>query len=324
MAPSDGIPSPATGPDSLGHPMDLADRVVGSVLGLALGDALGAPFEFLRSRNVPDPLPAFELEWLGRPPGSTTDDTAMARNLVRSLAARGGFDAGDLVARHLEWFRSEPPDVGTLVGRVLRRVERGEDAAAAARAIWSERGPEVSAGNGSVMYCAPLGLAYAHRPDELHELATELSALTHHDGRCRTACLAVTLAVAALIRGDPAEDAARSALTTVEELDGGEELEFLVEVAGSSRAIDGPDQGFCLFTAGVALQALVSGGDADTQLRRVVSLGGDADTNAAVAGALLGARDGTPGFPTAWLDRLEDADAIRTEAEALVPLARSH
>jgi ADP-ribosyl-[dinitrogen reductase] hydrolase len=303
--------------------MDLADRVVGSVLGLALGDALGAPFEFLRSRNVPSALPAFERPWLGRPPGSTTDDTAMARNLVRSLVARDGFDVADLVDRHVEWFRSEPPDVGTLVGRVFRRVERGEDAATAAQAIWAERGPEVSAGNGSVMYCAPLGLAYANRPDELHELAPAMSVLTHFDGRCRTACLAVTLGVAALVRGEAADDAARSALTAVDDLEGGEELEFLVEAAGSSRAIDGPDQGFCLFTAGVAFQALVSGGDAETELRRVVSLGGDTDTNAAVAGALLGARDGFNGLPTQWVERLEDADAIRTEAEALVPQARS-
>jgi ADP-ribosyl-[dinitrogen reductase] hydrolase len=303
--------------------MEPADRVVGSLLGQALGDALGAPFEFLRSRNVPSPLPAFERPWLGRPPGSTTDDTAMARNLVRSLVARHGFDAADLVDRHVEWFRSEPPDVGTLVGRVLRRVERGEDAATAAQAIWAERGPEVSAGNGSVMYCAPLGLAYANRPDELHELAPAMSVLTHFDGRCRTACLAVTLGVGALVRGEAADDAARSALTAVEDLEGGEELEFLVEAAGSSRAIDGPDQGFCLFTAGVAFQALVSGGDAETELRRVVSLGGDTDTNAAVAGALLGARDGSNGLPPQWVERLEDADAIRIEAEALVPQARS-
>ncbi len=304
--------------------MDLADRVVGSVLGLALGDALGAPFEFLRARNVPSPLPAFERPWLGRPPGSTTDDTAMARNLVRSLTTRQRFDADDLLARHLEWFGSEPPDVGTLVGRVLRRVERGEDAAATAHAIWSERGPEVSAGNGSVMYCAPLGVAYANRPGDLHELAPALSALTHYDGRCRTACLAVTLGVAALARGEGHEDAARTALSAVEDLDGGEELEFLVEAAGSSRAIDGPDQGFCLFTAGVAFQALVNGGDAETELRRVVSLGGDTDTNAAVAGALLGARDGLGSLPRDWLERLEDASAIRAESERLVPLAETH
>jgi ADP-ribosyl-[dinitrogen reductase] hydrolase len=301
--------------------MDLRERVVGSCLGLALGDALGAPFEFLRSRSIPDPVPAFQRPWLGRPPGTTTDDTAMARNLTRSLAARSGFDADDLVRRHLEWFLAEPPDVGTITGKVLRRVAREEDPPAAARAIWTERGPEISAGNGSVMYCAPLGLAYANRPDELPELAPALSALTHFDGRCRTAVLAVTLCAAALVRGEAAEDAARAGLEAVADLEGGEELEFLVEAVGGSRPVDGPDQGFCLFAAGAAVQALVRGGDFEAETRRVVALGGDTDTNAAVAGALLGARDGVGGLPDAWLDLLKDVEAIRGEAEALVPLA---
>ncbi len=303
--------------------MDVADRVLGSALGLALGDALGAPFEFLRARNLPDPIPALEKPWLDQPPGSTTDDTAMARNLMRSLAARDGFDAEDLLQRHLEWFRSDPPDVGTLTGRVLRRIDAGEDAATAAQGIWNERGPEVSAGNGSVMYCAPLGLAYANRPDEIARLAPDLSALTHVDGRCRTAVTAVTHCVAALTRGEPAEEATRRALTAVEDLEGGEELEFLVEAVGGSRAIDGPDQGFCLFTAGAAFQALLRPGDAETELRRVVSLGGDTDTNAAVAGALLGARHGVRGLPTGWLERLQDAEAIEEEARRLIPLAET-
>jgi ADP-ribosyl-[dinitrogen reductase] hydrolase len=301
--------------------MDLAERVIGSCLGLALGDALGAPFEGLRARDVPDPIPAFERSRLRRPPGSTTDDTAMARNLMRSLAARDGFDAADLVARHVEWFRTDPEDMGSLTGRVLRRVEMGEDAGAVAEDIWLRQGPEVSAGNGSVMYCAPLGLAYANRPEELFELAPALSAVTHFDGRCRTAVLAVTLAVAALVRGDEAEHAARAALQAVTDQEGGEELEYLVEAAGEPRPVDGPDQGFCLFTAGLAFQALVRGGDAESELRRVVSLGGDTDTNAAVAGALLGAREGIKGLPAAWLERLVEGEAIRSEAEALIPSA---
>jgi ADP-ribosyl-[dinitrogen reductase] hydrolase len=321
IAASQGTSEDALGRSIASRPMELADRVVGSCLGLALGDALGAPYEFLRARNIPAVIPALERPWLGEPPGSTTDDTAMARNLMCSLAARDGFDAADLVERHLEWFRSNPPDVGTLVGRVLRRVDRGEDAETAARRILEERGPEVSAGNGSVMYCAPLGLAYANRPGDLHELAPALSALTHADGRCKTAVLAVDLCIAALVRGANAQDATREALLAVEELDGGEELEYLVEAVGGARPIDGPDQGFCLFTAGAAFQALVGGGDVETELRRVVSLGGDTDTNAAVAGGLLGARDGVEGLPAAWLERLRDAEGIRAEALALVPLA---
>jgi ADP-ribosyl-[dinitrogen reductase] hydrolase len=302
--------------------VDTADRIVGSVLGLALGDALGAPFEGRRLEEVPDPLPALELPWMGLPPGSTTDDTAMARNLARSLAARGEFDPDDLVARHLEWFRSGPPDVGAFTRRVFSRVDRGEDAFEAARAVWEERGPEVSAGNGSVMYCAPLGLAYADRAEELAQVAPTLSALTHYDERCRTAVLALTLSVAALVRGQSPEGAVGAGLNAVVDREGGEELEYLVEMAGVGRRIDGPDQGFCLFTAGVALQSLLGTGDFGTEVRRVVAIGGDTDTNAAVASALLGALVGEGGLPHAWLDRLQDREAIRAEALALVTPGR--
>jgi ADP-ribosyl-[dinitrogen reductase] hydrolase len=301
--------------------MNLADRVVGGCLGLPIGDALGAPFEFTRAHLIPDPLPTVELDRPGGPTGSTTDETSMARDLMRSLATRGGFDPDDLVRRHVDWFRSDPPRVASLTRLVLRRAAQGEDAATVARDLWAQRGPEVSAGNGSVMYCAPLGVAYANRPDELFELAPALSALTYFDGRCRTAVLAVTLCVAALVRGDPAQTAATSALDAVIDREGGEELEYLVDAVGRSRPIDGPDQGFCLFTAGVAFQALLRGGDVETELRRVVSLGGDTDANAAVAGALLGARDGLEGLPSPWLDRLVDHDEIRREADALVELA---
>ncbi len=120
----------------------------------------------------------------------------MARNLARSLARRGGFDPADVVAEHLAWFATGPPDVGNLTRRVLSRIAAGAPWTEAARRVWEERGPEVSAGNGSVMCCAPLGLAYARRPGELRDLAGRLSALTHWDERCRTAGVAVALAAA--------------------------------------------------------------------------------------------------------------------------------
>jgi ADP-ribosyl-[dinitrogen reductase] hydrolase len=302
--------------------MDVGDRVVGCVLGLAVGDALGAPFEFRRAKDIPNPLPAFELPWMDLPPGTTTDDTAMAMNLVRSLGLRGAFDPQDVVDRHLAWFRSDPPDVGSLTRRVLTRVARGAAASDAAQAVWAERGPEVSAGNGSVMYCAPLGAAYAERPKALLEVAPALSALTHYDERCRTAVLAVTLGVAAAVRGEEPDVAARSAVDAVLDREGGEELEFLVGAVGSVRSIDGPDQGFCLFTAAIGLQSLARGGPFEAELRRVVALGGDTDTNAAVAGSLLGAAGGSGALPSAWLERLADRELIRREAMRLVPLAR--
>jgi ADP-ribosyl-[dinitrogen reductase] hydrolase len=137
---------------------DLRDRAAGSIIGLAIGDALGAPFEYRRRTEIPDPLPAFEEPWMGLPPGTWTDDTAMARNLWTSLIEeRGAFEPDDVLDRHLRWLATDPPDVGNQTRAALLEAMRGTPEAA--RAIFERRGPEVSAGNGSAMYCAPLGVA---------------------------------------------------------------------------------------------------------------------------------------------------------------------
>jgi ADP-ribosyl-[dinitrogen reductase] hydrolase len=284
-----------------------------------LGDALGAPFEGMRAHAVPDPLPTFERPWMGLPPGSTTDDTAMARNLVRSLVENRGLETADVLRGHVEWFATNPPDVGNLTRRVLTGIRDGK--ADAARRYVAERGPEVSAGNGSVMYCAPLGVAYARTPAALLELAPALSAITHWDERCRTACLAVTLATASLVRGEPGHRAVHGAVAPLLDSEGGEELAYLVDEAGRGRPIDGPDMGFCLFTAGIGLQMAREQVPFEEGVRRVVALGGDTDTNATVAGALLGAAGGRAGLPSAWLARLAEAEAIEREAEALAELS---
>jgi ADP-ribosylglycohydrolase len=301
---------------------DLQERVIGCVLGLALGDALGAPFEFRRRDEIPEPLPAFEQTWQGRPAGTTTDDTGMARNLVRSLATAGALDTVDLAQRHVVWYRSEPPGVGSLTRRVLERVDRtGALAELVARHVWEQRGPEVSAGNGSVMYCGPLGAFRAMHPELLHEEAPALSAITHWDERCRTACLAVTLAIAALVRGSAPRSAVEDAVTTVLDREGGEELEYLVAEAGRARRIDGPDMGFALFTAGIGLQVAAEAPGFEDGLRRVVALGGDTDTNGAVAGALLGALHGRTTLPATWLGKLADRVEIEAEGELLADAA---
>jgi ADP-ribosyl-[dinitrogen reductase] hydrolase len=298
---------------------DIRQGAAGSVVGLAIGDALGAPFEFRRSTDIPKPLPAFELPWIGLPPGTWTDDTALARNLWTSLIENAGaFVVEDVLEKHLAWLATDPPDVGNQTRLALLEARRGTPEAA--RAVFERRGPEVSAGNGSVMYCSPLGVARARDPERLLVEAPALSRLTHWDERCATACLAVTLAVAALVRGEESEPAVVSAVDAVLDREGGEELEYLVGEAGRARQIDGPGMGFTLFTAGIALQVAGEGLGFEAGLRRVVSLGGDTDTNAAVAGALLGARNGRSAIPPAWFDRLADGEAIDAEARSLASL----
>jgi ADP-ribosylglycohydrolase len=299
--------------------MDQTQRAIGSVVGLAVGDALGAPFEFRRRSDVPYPLPAFELPWKGMPPGTWTDDTAMAMNLWTSLIDHGGgLDLGDVLDRHVTWLGSDPPDVGNQTRAALTLVWDG--VGEPGRVVFERRGPEVSAGNGSVMYCAPLGTVRAREPDLLLEEAPALSRLTHWDGRCQTACLAVTSAIAALVRGEPGDASVLAALRSVADRDGGEELEFLVGEAGRTRQVDGPDMGFTLFTAGISLQVAGEGRGFEDGLRYVVGLGGDTDTNAAVAGALLGALHGIDGIPPDWLGMLVAGATILEDAAALAAL----
>jgi ADP-ribosylglycohydrolase len=299
--------------------METSQRAIGSILGLAIGDALGAPFEFRRRSQVAFPLPAFELPWNGMPPGTWTDNTAMAMNLWTSLIDHGGaLDLGDVMDRHLAWLGSDPPDIGNQTRAALTLAWEGT--ADPARVVFERRGPEVSAGNGSVMYCAPLGIVRARQPELLVEEAPALSRLTHWDGRCQTACLAVTSAVAALVRGEAADAAVLNGLAVVADREGGEELEFLVGEAGRARQIDGPDMGFALFTAGIALQVAGEELDFEEGLRYVVGLGGDTDTNAAVAGALLGALHGIDAIPPDWLGTLVAGGTILEDAVALAAL----
>ena len=116
------------------------------------------------------------------------------------------------------------------------------------------------------------------------------------------------------------ERAVVEAVATVAPREGGEELEYLVAEAGRARPLDGPDMGFTLFTAGIGLQVVGEGRDFEDGLRHVVSLGGDTDTNAAVAGALLGAARGTAAIPPSWLAALAEREALETEARELAAL----
>ncbi len=298
---------------------DTRDRAAGCLLGLALGDAVGAPFAGRRRRDISASLAA----------GTTTRVTTRAMHLAWSLVDRGGFDPDDLTTRLLDWAASGAPGLDGLTASVLRRVaphvsptERlAEIATRAAAAEWERRGPEVSAGNAPVASCAPLGCAYANRPSALPEAASVLTGLTHHDARCVTAVTAVASTVGSLVRGDAPESAVVAALNLAADEPGGEELEFLANAVGRSRSVDGPDRGFVLYAAAVGLQTVVLEESFLGGVRRVVAMGGDTASNAAVAGALLGGRVGVAALPPDWLDMLDGRGEIGHVAALLAVLA---
>ncbi len=298
--------------------MNERDRAVGSILGLAVGDALGAPFGGRPRAAIPDPIPAFEPA-TGSLPATGTEATAMARNVWTSLLVHeGALDLQDVLARQLAWFATGPGAVDPQTARVLDRYRRGDPDAA--RWYLETMGPEVSGGNGAVRWCGPLGVLRIREPERLTTEARALAALTHPDERCGTSCTAVTLAIALLVAGAEPAPAVIDAMARVEGADGAEELEYLIDQVGRARQIDRRHIDFTLFTAGSGLQVTGEGLGFESGLRHVVSLGGDTAANAAVAGALLGARHGRAAIPPGWLDRLADREAIEREADELAAL----
>lgn len=282
--------------------VDLKNRFLAVLPGLAIGDALGAPVEFRKEAELAASHPGGVRELTGGgiwKAGEPTDDTQLALHLAESLVAAGRYDPTDLSTRLIQWLNSKPKDIGNLTRSALENLRAGDSPEESGAIAWEDSGRK-SAGNGSVMYCAPIGLRHLNAQDYLVEDAARISRITHYDPRCVGGCVAIATAIAGLVRGDDdaLERAARAGGTI------SDDVRLVVERAQArppeALRVDGDDLGFVLITLELAFSALAHAESFEDGLVRVVSKGGDADTNGAVAGALLGAKFGRNALPERW------------------------
>lgn len=322
------------------------DRARGALLGLAVGDALGTTHEFqaLDAPAFPQLATGPLCEVVGGGPfaleaGQVTDDTHMACCLADSLRERGGFEAADVAARYRRWM-DHAFDIGNQTAAALGELDLlppGTSPTEAGRLVW-ERGGLQAAGNGSLMRTAPIAVALAADPIARRAAATGDSAITHFDPRCQLACAALDAAIAEMVLDTPAAMRPRTVLEIVlaEILAAAGELMVrhpgyedeiaaarvaLQEDVGLARARD-PElygavhlhatQGFVRVAFRLALWELLHAPSYEHALLDVVNRGGDADTNGAITGALLGAFHGAASIPEPWSGRVLGALAGRT------------
>lgn len=291
----------------------------GVLLALACGDALGEPVEGWPAERIATEHGTLTDFVSGRvSPGGLTDDTEQALRLARSLVDQGGFDPNDVSQRFVEWFEGGAVGIGGLTRRVLTRIADGENWERASRSVWEASPEGRNAGNGSVMRCAPIAVAYADLPDELPSVSRTSSKLTHYDPRCVYGCDVLNRTIAGYLQEESTPlDTACGALPD----DAPDELVAALEPIPDDIDRDTlSPTGYVVDTLQAALYHALTADDAETAIVNAVNMGGDTDTIGAVAGAVAGARFGADGLPDRWINDLDSANELRRLGRELVDL----
>lgn len=279
------------------------DRAIGAVVGLAVGDALGAGYEF------GPPVDAASVSMrpgvlTGEPAGHWTDDTAMAIAILEVAADLGTLctDEAALAVgdRFLDWFGDSPTDIGHQTRLVLERGSRGVSLRDAALDV--QRLDLTRAGNGSLMRTGPVALPHVGDIESMVVAARTMSALTHPNEWAVEACILWTLAVDHAIRTGElvGPSIGLSALPTDRQV----EWSKLLGAAEAHSPESFTPNGYVVAALQAAWSAIYATRDSDQHysdgVRRAVSIGDDTDTIAAIAGSLLGACYGVSAVPTEW------------------------
>lgn len=292
--------------------MELEHRITGCLLGGAVGDAIGLPWEGMTRARVLARVGAGPLRHAligGR--GMLSDDTEHACMTAQALlAARGDPQvfARSLAWRLRGWLLGLPASVGFGTLRALLKLWLG----------WSPARSGVgSAGNGPAMRAAIVGVCLGDDEPRMRLFVERSTRMTHRDPRALAGALAIAQAAAHVVhRGGP--DGVLAALSqravdaeligalelARDMLDRGESAEAFAAALGQAEGVSG----YIHHTVPVALYCWLCGpSDVRGTVERAVRLGGDSDTVAAIAGGLAGACAGAQAVPDDWLVGLWEA-----------------
>ncbi|MBF0369815.1 MAG: ADP-ribosylglycohydrolase family protein [Magnetococcales bacterium] len=297
-----------------GDSAGLSAAITGSLLGLAVGDAMGLPWEGIsrgrQTRFKPDHDGYRFL--FGK--GFCSDDTEHACMTAMALIRSQG--EGDRFSRSLGWrlrfwLMGLPAGVGMATGKAIIKLWLG---------FSPVKSGVFSAGNGPAMRAPILGVAYGENIDTLRDLVRRSTRVTHTDPLAEQGALAVALAAAmafrsggsvsgedylaqltGVLRGSGADTFLEAVRGAVESAGRGEAPHHFAKSLGCDKGVSG----YILHTVPVVLQIwLRFPGDYPRGIREIIALGGDTDTTAAILGGILGAGVGEEGIPEKWLDEV--------------------
>jgi ADP-ribosylglycohydrolase len=298
------------------------------LFGLALGDALGWPVEFM---ELPQIRAKYGRAGITAPPDPAlyTDDTQMSLAVAEALV-EAGETPNDLnrlmgaMGRHFIGWKRDPTTPSRAPGatsmRGVNALERG--------APWREAGVRDSKGCGSCMRVAPIGYFYQHDPESLREVARAQGWLTHRHPTADAASIGAAYLIKLALDNVPVKDYPESVLAFTTGISG----EFDAAIGRVTEALDWSDEESALNHIGptrgggwiaeeavaMALYCVLKHPDDYVSVVRLgANISGDSDSVAAIAGGIAGARLGLSALPEDWIARLENRDYLAALADRL-------
>lgn len=291
------------------------DRYSGCLVGLAIGDALGATAEFCPRNTFPEIMTIIGGGVFNLKAGQWTDDTSMALCLAESLILCNGFNAHHQMTNYLSWWKNGHLsstgrcfDIGNTVRAALSRFEKTGDP-------YSGSTNKLSAGNGSLMRLAPVVLYfYPSLADVLHYSA-ESSKTTHAVSEVIECCQLLAHVIYQALNGkDKTTILDGKSLPLIEPkvillASGDYKNKDKSQIKGSSYAIESLEAAlWCFYNSTSYREAVLMAGN----------LGDDADTTAAITGQVAGAFYGINNIPSHWRSILYQGKEIKDIAIKLL------
>ena len=297
------------------HSGDANSKVAGALIGLAVGDALGAPVEFQERGSFPLVTEMRAGGYFRLPAGAWTDDTAMALCLADSLIAHPAFDPADMLNRFLRWMNDHE---NTSTGRCIGVGQNTLAVMGNYHRTGALIAPPVkgrSDGNGAIMRLAPVACMHWRDIETARRISVRQSQATHCSELSAAASDMLSWLLSLLIGGATWLDA----LASIRSNEWHEDIQAIAAGAWASKSADEiSSSGYVVHTLEAAMWAVGTTTSFEEALITAVNLGRDADTVGAVAGQIAGARYGVQSIPERWLNVIAKREALEATVEALV------
>ena len=302
------------------------DKVKGVIYGQAIGDALGLGTEGMTDEDMawkyPNGISHYSDIFQDRHRkrwkiGDWTDDTDMMLCIANAVIKDKGVNFTSIARNFKEWADGEPMGIGETTYKVLSFGDYVEKPFDASKMLW-EMSHQQSAANGGVMRTSIVGLF----PKAVEECALNICRLTHYDPRCVGSCAIVSLLIHSLVYEE--EKLSYHKIVDIAQKYDSRIREYIdLSLNTDIRALELQDWdsvGYTLKTLAAGLWAYWNAPSFGEGLLSVVRAGGDADTNAAVAGAILGAKFGFGAIPPEYVDGLIYKDQLEEVILGMIEL----